>query len=177
MNDSRLEIRVVPFARRWHVIHEIDLVGMIAEHRRRAAICAWAELIADGLPNRPDDEGLGRFLGTLDDMATRIETGGPPLWDTTLRHGDRDPLGTILRDHVRDRHMADAAAAREVIAAFDVEADTASETLGYILRGFFAACRGGVEFEQLAVLALAGHRLTPDARAVLTDALAQGFAH
>ena len=33
--------------------------------------------------------------------------------------------------------------------------------LGYILRGFFTHCLRSIDFEQLAVLAMAGHRMTP----------------
>ncbi|WP_237237725.1 hypothetical protein [Sphingomonas melonis] len=97
--------------------------------------------------------------------------------EAMLSNGRADPLTDTLLDHVRHRHEADAAAAREMVAAFDeADAFAAPETLGHMLRSFFTGCRRAVDFEQLAIIALAGHRLTPEARGLLVDALAESLA-
>lgn len=91
-----------------------------------------------------------------------------------LLNGHGDPLAVALLDHLRARHVADAAAAGELIAAFaGADGPPAPETLGHMLRGFFTGCRQAIDFEQLAILTLAGHRLTRNTRALLADALMQ----
>lgn len=42
MNRNLLQGSVVPFARRWHIIQEIDLIRLLQEHRRRLALCEHA---------------------------------------------------------------------------------------------------------------------------------------
>jgi hypothetical protein len=94
-----------------------------------------------------------------------------------LLNGHEDPLAWTLLDHVRHRHMADGAAARDLIEAFDgADAAMGPEALGHMLRCFFTGCRRAVDFEQLAIIALAGHRLTREARALLVEALADNVA-
>ncbi|PZO79821.1 MAG: hypothetical protein DI632_03995 [Sphingomonas hengshuiensis] len=177
MVRNPLQGSVVPFARRWHVIQEIDLMRLIGGHGRRLALCDQAERIADALPHRPDATTLAAFLAALEDQVVRGEEAEDAFLATMLLNGRDDPLAQTLLGHVRWRHAADGAAARELIAAF-VEADVrvAPETLGHMLRGFFAGCRHAVAFEQLTIVALAGHRLTADAGALLADALAESAA-
>ncbi|CAM3124082.1 MULTISPECIES: hypothetical protein [Sphingomonas] len=172
MDRTPLEGSIVPFARRWHVIHEIDLIRLVQEHRHRLALCAQAEAIADALPDRPDDSTMDAFLRTLEALVLRGERADGDYLEAMLSSGHSDPLTGTLLDHVRHRHMADAAAARELVAAFgEADAFDAPETLGHMLRSFFTGCRRAVDFEQLTIIALAGHRLTPEARAILADAL------
>lgn len=174
MPHNRFEGSVVPFARRWHIIQEIDLVRLIAAHRRRAALCDRLEQLADGLPALPPPADMASLCQDILDAAIRDEGDELPFLDAMLRHGT-DPLTDALLDHIRMRHWADVAMAQELVAALRPEAPDsrpAADALGYLLRGFFSGCRRGIDFEQLAIVALAGHRLTPEARAVLVDALA-----
>lgn len=165
---------VVPFARRWHVIHEIDLIGLIGEHRQRLALCARAEAMADDLPERPGTAQLTGFVAALEKMVAGGE--GQGAIRAMLSSGRDEGLRRTLLDHIRYRQLTDVSAARELIAAFDEgDAFHAPETLGHMLRCFFTGCRRAVDFEQLAIIALAGHRLTPDARAMLADALADSL--
>ena len=62
MDRNPLHGSVIPFARRWHVIHEIDLVRLIEDQRGRLAVCDRAERIADALPQRPDGAALTEVL-------------------------------------------------------------------------------------------------------------------
>lgn len=168
---------VVPFAHRWHVIHEIDLIGLIQEQRRRLALCDQAEAIADALPNRPDRPTLDEFLDALESLIVRGTAGNGDYLASMLANGRGDPLSQTLLDHVRYRYRSDMAAARELIAVFDeADAFSAPETLGHILRSFFTGCRRAIDFEHVTIIGLAGHRLTPDARALLIAALADSLA-
>lgn len=177
MDRNPLQGSVVPFARRWHIIQEIDLIRLVQEHRRRLALCAQAEAMADILPNRPAGPVMAMFLDALDLLVTRGEQADGVYLAAMLSNGQDDPLTTTLLDHVRHRHMADAAAARELVAAVgEADAFDAPETLGHMLRSFFTGCRRAVDFEQLTIIALAGHRLTPEARGLLVDALAASLS-
>ncbi|WP_294216376.1 hypothetical protein [uncultured Sphingomonas sp.] len=177
MDRNPLQGSVVSFARRWHVIQEIDLIRLVQEHRRRLALCGQAEAMADALPDRPDAATMTLFLQALEAMVTRGAQADGVYLEAMLSNGRADPLTDTLLDHVRHRHEADAAAAREMVAAFDeADAFAAPETLGHMLRSFFTGCRRAVDFEQLAIIALAGHRLTPEARGLLVDALAESLA-
>ncbi|WP_343526981.1 hypothetical protein [Sphingomonas sp.] len=177
MDRNPLQGSVVPFARRWHVIQEIDLIRLMQEYRNRLALCDQAEAIADGLPARPSQPVITAFLTELADRVTKGERADGDYLRAMLLNGRDDALAWILLDHVRHRHMADGAAARELIAAFEEgHAFSAPETLGHMLRCFFSSCRRAVDFEQLTIIALAGHRLTAEARALLVDALADGVA-
>lgn len=176
MDRNPLQGSVVPFARRWHVIDEIDLIRLVQEHRRRWSLCAQAEAIADALPDRPAASVMTAFTTALEDMVVKGEQTDDAYLDAMLLNGREEQLASTLLDHVRHRHMADAAAARELIAFFEEsDAFAAPETLGQMLRSFFTGCRRAVDFEQLTIIALAGHRLTADARALLVDALADSL--
>lgn len=167
---------VVPFARRWHVIHEIDLIRLIRAHRQRLALCKQAEEMADHLPDRPADPVMAHFLNALDALVLEGQCDEGHDLRAMLSNGRDDTLGRTLLDHVQYRQFADVAAARELIAAFDEgDAFAAPETLGHMLRSFFTGCRRAVDFEQLTVIALAGHRLTPEARSLLVETLADSL--
>lgn len=176
MDRNRLQGSVVPFARRWHVIQEIDLIRLVQEHRRRLALCEQAEAMADALPDRQDAPTITLFLQALETLVTRGEQADGVYLEAMLSNGRADPLTDTLLDHVRHRHRTDAAAAREVVATFaEADACAAPETLGYMLRSFFVGCRRAIDFEQLVIIALAGHRLTPEARGLLVDALTKSL--
>lgn len=172
MDRNPLQGSVVPFARRWHVIHEIDLIRLIQEHHRRLALCTQAEAIADDLPRRPAAPAMAAFR---EGLAGKGQWADGDYLQAMLVNGHEGPLARTLIDHIRHRRMADGAAARELMAAFDeADAFAAPETLGHMLRSFFTGCRRAIDFEQLTIIALAGHRLTPEARALMEDALADG---
>lgn len=177
MDSNGLQGSVVPFARRWHVIQELDLVRLIAGHRLRAGLCNRLETLADALPALPGHDDLEALCDMLTDL---IEEGDPakPSPLAALLPGSReDHLAAALITRIRARRADDAAAADELIAALlpadAADSRPAGETLGYMIRCFTTGCRRAIEFEQLAVVALAGHRLTPDARAVLVGSLAE----
>lgn len=79
MDRNPLQGSVVSFARRWHVIQEIDLIRLVQEHRRRLALCGQAEAMADALPDRPDAATMTLFLQALEALVTRGGAGGRRL--------------------------------------------------------------------------------------------------
>jgi len=180
MERNRLQGSVVPFARRWHVIQEIDLVRLVGEHRRRAALCDRLEAVADRLPDRPAPDEAAAIERALAAVVERDERDEIALLRAMLLHGPVQPLARSLIDHIRRRHASDAAAAQELTAALQPTAARdpvpSAETLGHMLRGFFTGCRRAIDFEQLTILTLAGHRLTPDARALLVEALSANLS-
>lgn len=100
-------------------------------------------------------------------------TAAVAAWDAIAGATPDDRLPATLLGHIRCRHRADVAAARELVAAFgEMHAFDAPDTLGRLLRTFSTSRRKTIDFEQLTVLAFAGHHLTPDARNVLVDTLA-----
>ena len=130
MDRNPLQGSVVSFARRWHVIQEIDLIRLVQEHRRRLALCGQAEAMADALPDRPDAATMTLFLQALETLVMRGEQADGVYLEAMLSNGRADLLTATLLDHVRHRHEADAAAARELVAAFaEADAFAAPETL------------------------------------------------
>lgn len=177
MSDQRAIESRVPFARRWHVIAEIDLMRLVADHAEMEQLCARLEAIADALPDRPDPTEAELACLDLDDLPAAHNAREDQLLPAMFA---RDLAGTLthsLLDHIHGRHVACAVEAQDLAAALRAGADgpqaVAAETLGYMLRCFFRGCRDAMAFEQLAILALAGNRLTPGARALLTEGLAR----
>ena len=165
---------VVPFARRWHVIHEIDLVRLIAGHRLRNGLCDRLERLADGLPSRPPAEMVTALCDMLAEVVARDGRDALARLEALLPGSGGDGLAQCLIERIRARHAADAATADELAAALqaaDQPDVLGAEALGYVIRCFVTGCRATIEFELLAIVALAGHRLTPQARALLTERL------
>ena len=164
---------IVPSARHWHVIDEIDLVRMIRGHRRRAALCDRLEALADALPALPSPDSHARLARAVRDSINRSEQEELAHLAAQLDCG-QDPLVRIVLERIRREHLAHAALAEEAIAALDAEATErlCPEALGYLLRGVFTAWRRAIDYEQLAILALAGARMTGEAREQLAGAIA-----
>lgn len=174
MEHDRFDGSVVPFTRRWHVIHEIDLVRLIGAHHRRAALCDRLEAVADALPTLPTPEETEALCEELVDTIMRDGRDELPYLEKMLLHGP-DALADALLDHVRLRHSTDTAMAQELIAALRPEAEEhrpTADALAYLLRGLFSGCRRAIDYEQLAIVALAGNRLTVAARTLMVDAIA-----
>ena len=166
----------VPSARRWHVIHEIDLVRMVRGHRRRAALCDRLEAAADALPVLPSADSHACLARDVRDSISRCE---PELAHLEAQLGcGQDPLAGAVLDRIRRTHLAHSAMAEEAIAGLDPAANErlCPEALGYLLRGVFSGWRRAIDYEQLAILALAGERMTAEAREQLAGAIARRAA-
>ncbi|RZM04088.1 MAG: hypothetical protein EOP68_19855 [Sphingomonas sp.] len=163
--------RVVPFVRRWHVIHDIDLARLIADHARLRDVCDRLEACADALPDGVSDadaDAVSRRLRAVVVSHPRDETA---VIDALFAADLDDPLTATLVGRIRARHLSNAVEAEDILAALAGASTPCAEAFGHMLRGFFDGCRRAMEFTELAILTLGAQRLTPDARALLVGGL------
>lgn len=160
---------------RWHVIDEIDLIGLVADHAATERLCMRLEACADQLPERPAPAESDALCAALQSRILDHVNREDRLIAAMFAHDLRDPLCRALLDHIHTRHVACTVLAQDLIAAIDATAlghrAICPEALGYMLRCFFEGCRAVMALEELAILALAGTRLTREARALLAHRL------
>ncbi|WP_294392928.1 hypothetical protein [uncultured Sphingomonas sp.] len=168
---------MVPFARRWHVIAEIDLMRIVAEHAAIEHLCKRLESIADTLPERPSPGAVVIVTEELEELLGAHNSHEDQVLEAMFARDLPRLLTHSLLDHIHARHISCAVQAQDLSAALMAGAEgehaVPAETLGYMLRCFFEGCRDAMAFEQLAILALAGNRLTDGARALMTERMAQ----
>lgn len=166
----------VPFGRPWHIIDEIDLARLVADHAATERLCARLETCADRLPERPEPPEVDELCAALQShVLNHVEREGQLLVAMFARELPGQPCRALI-DHIHARHVACTVQAQDLIAALKARAagqrTVCAEALGYMLRCFFEGCRAAMAFEELAILHLGEPRLTPGARAVLIDRLA-----
>jgi hypothetical protein len=166
----------VPFARRWDVVDEIDLVRLVADHTATERLCACLEDCADRLPERPAPEEIDALCEGLQSRVLDHVEREDQLLAAMFERDMPDPLCHSLIAHIHARHVACTVQAQDLISALKAgsagQRTVCAEALGYMLRCFFDGCRAAMAFEELTILALADTRLTPGARALLADRLA-----
>ncbi|MBO9713286.1 hypothetical protein [Sphingomonas sp.] len=169
---------VVPFARRWWMIDEIELVPLVAEQAQLAILCDALEACADALPAAPEEAVAARLCARLDQVAARGETGAVEALAARLDTICGDPLALAMLDRCGPCRMADAVHAQDLAAMLraGTNAGISPDALAYMLRCFFTGCRRTMDLELLALLALARNRLTAEARMLLSGALARRAA-
>ncbi|MDH7640433.1 hypothetical protein [Sphingomonas oryzagri] len=165
------------FPGNWHMIDEIDLVAMVADHAGLSRLCDDLEALADALPTLPGMEAAGRLR---DDLLHFL-----PAHDARERHlcrrlFDQTADGGVASAIVHQIETGRAACivqGQDLATALDPGAmPTTANTLGYMLRCFFQSCRQAMAFEELAILDLAGDRLTAPARVLLVASLTRRCA-
>jgi hypothetical protein len=161
----------VPFARRWHVIDQIDLAPVVSDHAGLEKLCAALERIADTLPDRPSSASVAVISDELEELLERHTPRETRLLEAMFERDLPRPLTHSLLDHIHARHISCSVQAQDVIAALRAGPETPhsvdAETLGYMLRCFFKGCRDAMAFELLSILTLAGDRLSRGAHALL----------
>ncbi|UAK25964.1 hemerythrin domain-containing protein [Sphingomonas nostoxanthinifaciens] len=175
MPDHDLIASKVSFARRWHVIAEIDLMRLMADHAAISQLCDALEMVADLLPERPSAATAEQIAEGLETLLRTHNPQEERLMEAMFARDLSEPLTHSLLDHIHARHVACAVQAQDLAAALRVGASEeaiAPDALGYMLRCFFEGCRDAMVIEQLAIFALGQDRLTAGARALLTDRLA-----
>jgi hypothetical protein len=162
-------------AHRWHMIAEVDLIRLIADHKAIERLCDQLEAIADTLPDRPAAKHAHALADRLDTILAPHTLHEDRLLATMFARDTPCLLTHSLLDHIRARHIACAVQAQDLAATFRAGSDDAPspQTLGYMLRCFFEGCRDAIAFEQLTILALGGARLTPGARDLLLWRIAE----
>lgn len=162
-------------SRGWYMIGEIDLAGLVREHAELKRLCATLEAIADDLPILPRGELLDTLCAALDRHGVSMHVHEEALLTQMFAHEDA-ALRDALLDYLHARHVACSVHAQDILTALRPgRADSCpvcAETLGFMLRCFFDDCRSTMVVEKLAILTLAGHRLTRDARALLVEHIA-----
>ncbi|WP_157134602.1 hemerythrin domain-containing protein [Sphingomonas sp. PAMC 26605] len=158
----------------WHVIDEIDVVGLVSDHAALDQLCDRLEQHADQLPQPPSPREGEALRADLRVALGRHVVREERLFARLFAASRGQPLCHALLDHVTARHSACLAQAEDIVAALNPEAGArlCPEAFGYMLRGFFQGFRQAMAFEELTLLTLGDERLTPAARAMLTQRLA-----
>lgn len=174
MEHSPIEPRVLLFRRVWHVISELDIAPLLADHAELRRVCGELEALADR-------------LGAYPSLAER-RAAADLIQVTILQHvkvtnaflqrvfgGEQLRFGGGLLSRILLWQISDAIHAEDLAEALRAEdLNTAKiDTLSYMLRCLFDSCRRALDFEELALLQLAEHRLTQDARLALEHRLEQ----
>ncbi|MEG3168225.1 hemerythrin domain-containing protein [Sphingomonas sp. LB3N6] len=165
--------RVVPFAGRWHVIHELDLARLIAAHARLRDVCDRLEVCADALPGWLPDPEVDAVCHDLRAVVVRHPRDENAVIDALFSQGLGDPLTAAVVGRIRARHVSNAFQADDILAAFSGVATPCAEAFGYMLRSLFDGARQAMDFTQLAILTLGAGRLTRGAREMLVSRLCE----
>jgi hypothetical protein len=178
-NKSRLRAGSVAF-QHWHVIEEIDLMRLIADHRDLERLCVALEGYADDLPHQ-FPEFADNLCRTIEiSIVAHIEREDARL-NAFFGRDPPTPLARGLLARIRAGHNACAIQAQDLVAALRPDRADGhtlnSDTLAYMLCGFFDYCRQAMAFEELAILQLGGGRLTTEARAMLCNSIAMRCRH
>ena len=156
----------------WHMIEEIDLAAIVADHADLARLCDRLEDVADALPRLPSQAMADQLCRDLEHRPRAHEMGERTLFDLLF---DGDPIApgrAAAFRHIRHRRSAHVVQAQDLVTALQPgNSSLPASTLGYMLRCFFDGYRTDMAFEELAILQFAGDRLTPDARALLEHSL------
>ncbi|HEY0269706.1 MAG TPA: hypothetical protein VGC10_01800 [Sphingomonas sp.] len=157
----------------WHMIEEIDLVAMIADHSDLGRLCDRLEEVADALPGLPPAGAAVRLCQELEQRPPMHEAYERALLDTLFGSAPEAPGQEAAFQHIRRRSGSHVVQAQDLVTALQPGGPRLPpSTLGYMLRCYFEGCRCDMAFEELAILQFAGERLTPDARALLEHSLA-----
>lgn len=166
---------IVPLTNRSDEIPEGDILRLVKDHRQLGELCDLLECCADELPTLPPAPVVEKICDALTGLYDPGEATVPPYPDVIQLYDAADPLAAVLIEQVHARHVADATHAEDLVDALRGSLDMAERispnTLGYMLRCFFDSCRQAMDCEELAILALARHRLTTATRSVLIDSL------
>lgn len=160
----------------WHMIDEISLVGMVVDHAGLAQLCADLEAVADRLPITPDPVEAARLREGLLQLLPAHEARERALCRRLFDQSKKRPAAAAVLRHIEHQRAACVVQGQDIATALIDATRHAPETLGYMLRCFFDACRQAMAFEELAILYLSSRRLTRDARSLLLRSLAHRCA-
>jgi len=172
VDNKPIDRQVLPFRRRWHVIAEVDLAPLLADHAAVRRMCRSVEALADRLADVPGPEERYAVADQIERCIRDHVTITSAFLERMFAGQDLAFGGGLLTRILLDQ-IADGVHAEDVIEALRVDVlDPGSvETLGYMLRCLFDSCRRALDFEELALLSLGGPRLSRDAREALEHVL------
>lgn len=175
MND-KLRPRAESMAfQHWHVIEEVDLMRLIADHCDLERLCAALEAHADDLPRQFPE--LAEYLRRALEVSIIAHSGRAEARLSALFGSEGStPFAQGLLARIRAGRNARAVQAHDLVAALQPDRPEGhvlhADALAFMLRGFSDHCRQAMAFEELAILQLGEARLTTDARAMLSDSIA-----
>ena len=153
----------------WHMIDEIDLMPLIAEHNRWQRLCVRLEAIADALPQLPMLVETVALRAQLRNAFPESEEQPQfPMRHLYAREIGQAPVCRLL-DRLSNRRVALTVQTQDLIDMLGAEpaGRMTADTLGYMLRNVFLGCSESIGLELLALLFIAPQRLTAAARALL----------
>lgn len=156
------------------MIDEIDLAAMVADHAGLTRLCADLETVADELPDPPDSLEAARLRDDLLQWLPAHDARERAMMRHLFRNAGKSQPGPALLREIESRRAACLVQGQDIaIALVPGDMPATANTFGYMLRCFFQSCRQAMAFEELAILHLAGERLTADARRLLIGSLAR----
>lgn len=154
----------------WHMIREVDLVRLVAEHSAWLRLCARLEALADDLPALPDEDDMRLLRAQIEGLTQSRRGSGEATLDALFTRERARPLARTLLDGFQLARAARIIDLDDILTALESR-DTPANTIGYMMRSFFRGCRSAIAIEQLSLLTLGSGRLTGDARALLMERL------
>ncbi len=156
----------------WHMIDEIDLVAMIADHADLELLCDRLEDVAVALPRLPSPSMALELCGELDHKPPTHEARERALLRMLFGSDPMASSQAVALQHIHHRSGAHVVLPQDRAGALQPDGvSIPANTLGYMLRSFFEGCRAAMAFEELAILHFGRDRLTPGARVLLEDSL------
>jgi hypothetical protein len=164
--------KVLPFRRRWHVISEVDLGPLLADHAAVRRMCRDVEALADRLGSYPSIEERSAIADMMHGCIREHVAVTSELLER-LFAGEHLTFGGGILTRILLDQIADGVHAEDVAEALRAEVlePEQLDMLGYMLRCLFDSCRRALDFEELALLALGGKRLSTEARMALEHIL------
>lgn len=149
-------------SRKWHVISELDLMRLVADHSQLEQMCS------DLLDAIESTFQLSIRLRDLLDTTLIPHARNEEQWLDERLAGEGAPaVARALLDTVRAGHSAMIHGCRRLANALEA---TQSMPWG-LVSDFVGHCRQSMMLEALAISYLAGHRLTPEARELLESSM------
>lgn len=172
MEHPSCEHHVLPFHPRRPVIEEDDLAPLIADHVEVRRMCREVEALADRLADPPSlMERCAAASLIHATAATHVRVTSTFLDEAFA--GERLKFSRSILKRILLGQISDAIHAEDVVEILRSERLDATriDALSYMLRCLFDSCRRSLAFEEMALLSIAGDRLTHDARLALESML------
>lgn len=156
----------IPSSRRavgkWHVITELDLMRLVAEHSQLEQTC---NALLGGMQNTLL---LSIKVRELLESSLAPHARSEDLWLTDRLAGvGAPPVAQSLLEAIRTGHSMMIHSGHQLADALESSIEMPWEQV----TRFVDACRQAMMMETLAISYLAGPRLTPEARALLEDSM------
>ncbi len=161
MSDAgRLSVRRT--GRKWHVISELDLMRLMADHSQMDQICSAL------LSGTESSVQLAIRLRDLLDTTLIPHARNEEMWlEDRLLGENVPPIAHSLLDAVRTGHCTMIHGCRRLANALE----TSTEVPMDLVHAFIDTCRQGMMLETLVISYLADQRLTPEARQLLEHSM------